>query len=334
METNHNIQLTAGEISQLWTTYLNDTMAVCVLGYFNNKVQDTEIKPVVEYALSLSEKHLQTISFIFNQENHPVPKGFTKEDVKVNAQRLYTDPFILYYLKLFGRLALFNYSFAVDISARKDVRAFFSECIASSLELNRLTSEVLLSKGLYLRPPYIPTPESAEFVQKQNFLNGFFGDTRPVNSIEISHLFEGILTNSLGKATLMGFMQAAQHQEIKKYLKRGVEIAEKHVAVFSDFLRKDDLPAPTSFESCVTDSTDSPFSEKLMMYHTSALIQAGNLNYGFALALSMRNDLSASYSRLMAEVLKYAEDGINIMIDNEWLEKPPQAVERAVIADI
>ncbi|MCM3121773.1 DUF3231 family protein [Mesobacillus sp. AQ2] len=34
------------------------------------------------------------------------------------------------------------------------------------------------------------------------------------------------------------------------------------------------------------------------------------------------------YSRVNAEVLKYSEDGINIMIANEWLEQPPLSVDR------
>lgn len=35
METNHDhIKLTASELSYLWTSYLADSMAVCVLQYF------------------------------------------------------------------------------------------------------------------------------------------------------------------------------------------------------------------------------------------------------------------------------------------------------------
>nr|WP_285847881.1 MULTISPECIES: DUF3231 family protein [unclassified Mesobacillus] len=46
------------------------------------------------------------------------------------------------------------------------------------------------------------------------------------------------------------------------------------------------------------------------------------------IAESQRSDLVVDYSRVNAEVLKYSEDGINIMIANEWLEQPPLSVDR------
>jgi nitrogen fixation protein len=35
----------------------------------------------------------------------------------------------------------------------------------------------------------------------------------------------------------------------------------------------------------------------------------------------------------MAEILQYAEDGANIMIDNGWREQPPQAPDRDQLAN-
>jgi len=333
-ETQHNVPLTSGEIAQLWTTYVNDSMSTCVLRYFINKVEDAEIKPVLEYALSLSRKHMDTIADILAHENYPIPQGFTEADVNQNAPRLYTDVFMLYYVKLFGRLGLVNYGFALHSTARSDVHDFFVECVASGTELSAKADNVLLSKGLYVRPPYIPVPEQVEFVHKQSFLNGFFGDTRALTALEILHLFANIQTNQLGKAAFLGFSQTAQSKTVRNYILRGIEIAEKHAEVLSACLRTDDLSAPTGFESEVTDSTEAPFSDKLLMYHSSALTQAGQVNYGYALATSMRRDLAAAYSRMMGEIAKYSEDGANIMIDHEWLEKMPGAAERRALIKV
>lgn len=35
-ETQHNIRLTSAEIAQLWSTYMNDSLARCALRYFAN----------------------------------------------------------------------------------------------------------------------------------------------------------------------------------------------------------------------------------------------------------------------------------------------------------
>jgi len=333
-ESRHNVQLTAAEIGQLWSTYLNDSMAKCMLRYFVNKVEDAEIKSVLEYSLHLSTQHLQTIGDIFSHENHPIPHGFTDEDVNIHAPRLFTDAYMLNYVKLFGRLGLQYYGFSANMAARSDVHDFFAECVSSTMELATKADQVLLSKGLYMRPPYIPIPEEVEFVQKQSFLHGFFGDTRPLTAMEITHLFANIQTNTLGKATLLGFAQTAKSKTVRQHFQRGIEIAEKHAEVFSSCLRVEDIPAPMGFESNVTDSTDAPFSDKLMMYHGTALSQASQLNYGFALGTAMRRDVGLLYSRLMVEVAKYLEDGANIMIDHEWLEKMPCAVERKALTNV
>ncbi|MGG7618985.1 DUF3231 family protein [Bacillus coreaensis] len=61
------------------------------------------------------------------------------------------------------------------------------------------------------------------------------------------------------------------------------------------------------------------------MFYVQSLNSIGIAHYGRGLSLSPRRDLGADYVRLTAETLHYAEDGMNIMIENGWLEKPPQA---------
>lgn len=59
---------------------------------------------------------------------------------------------------------------------------------------------------------------------------------------------------------------------------------------------------------------------------------------GFILNTQPNPDVTAAeiaglrITRLMAEIGKFAEDGLTILIDNGWLEKPPQAADRKNIA--
>ncbi|WP_047155434.1 DUF3231 family protein [Aneurinibacillus tyrosinisolvens] len=327
-ETRHNINMTSAEIANLWNTYTGDTLAKCVLSYFLEKVEDTEIRLVLEYARNNCEKHIQRITEIFYGEKYLLPHGFTSEDVNVDAPRLYTDTFFLYYIKQMARMGLAAYSVALPLAARSDVRDFFKDCIASSTELDDKATQVLLSKGIYVRPPYISSPEKVGFVQRQNFLVDFFGDHRPLQVIEITHLYGNIQTNTLGKALLMGFSQVAESNEVREFMLRGKEISMKHIEVFSSTLRDEDLPVTQTWDDLVMDSRVSPFSDKLMMAHTVALIGTGIANYGASMGLSMRTDLTTNYARLAAEVGKYGYDGANLMIDKGWLEQPPQAPNR------
>jgi hypothetical protein len=65
-----------------------------------------------------------------------------------------------------------------------------------------------------------------------------------------------------------------------------------------------------------------------MMYHYGLMIYDGVGNYGVAISESQRSDLVVDYSRLSAEILKFSEDGVNLMIAEGWLEQPPLTSDR------
>jgi hypothetical protein len=334
-KTEHNIRLTSAEISNLWTSYMNDSMAKCVLKYFSEKVEDTQIQSLLEYALSLSQKHIQRLSDLFTSENLPIPYGFTDEDVNVKAPRLYADPFLLRYVKHMSRVGLKSNAMALTISARSDMMQFCSDCLSETVELNSRATNLLLSKGLYIRAPYISPPKQVEFVQKQNFLGNWFNEPdRPLLAVEISNLYGNVQTNALGKALVIGFSQVAQTKEVREHMVRAKEITVKHMEIFHNFLSKSDLPTPMTWDGDVTDSTVPPFSDKLMLFHVSILNAVGLSDYGDALGTSVRLDVSTSYARLMAEVGKFGEDGANIMINKGWMEQPPQADDRRALAGV
>jgi len=199
--------------------------------------------------------------------------------------------------------------------------------------MNRVV-EVLLSKGLYVRPPYIAIPQNVDFVTNQNFLGGLLGKNRPLLATEILNLFANMRANVVGHTLAMGFGQVAQSKEVSKYMFRGKAIASKHIAIFSEILRKEDIPASTNWDSGVTTSTNSPFSDKLMMFHMTLMMASSIASYGAAISLSMRSDLAVSYIRLIAETLDTADEGANIMIDNGWMEQPPQAINHEALARV
>lgn len=321
-------------MANLWTTYMNDSMATCVTKYFLAKVEDQEVRPVLEYALSLSEQHIREIEGIFSKEQFPIPEGFSEKDCNLGAPRLFSDVYFLIYLQNMSRVGLTAYSWALPIMARADIRHFFREALLQTMELADKVTDVMLSKGIFRRPPFISTPTEVAFVKKQSYLTGWFGDRRPLDGLEITQLYHCILSNIFSKALLIGFSQVARSTAVREYMVRGKYIAGKHIEVFSSLLNQEDLPAPPSCEPEVTDSAEPPFSDKLMMFHTRSLSLAGIANYGTGLATTMRHDVSSHFVRLSAELGHYGDDGANIMIDQGWMEQPPQASDRAGLAKV
>ncbi|KAA9029956.1 DUF3231 family protein [Niallia endozanthoxylica] len=331
MNDKTNIRLTAAEMSFLWTQYINDTLSFCVNSYFLEKVEDEEVRPIIEWTLDTSKENMSIMQELFQKEDFPVPIGFTEQDVNPKAPKLFSDTFVLMYLRQMSILAMAASSGALGLVTRPDVVDFHKRVLKIGVELQDKTRDLMVKQGTYVRPPFISTPDKVDFVEKQQFLAGFLGKKRSVTSIEVTHLFLNVQTNSIGKALITGFAQIAQNDEVKQYMVRGKQMAQKHVDIFSDLLIKEDLPAPMSWDSAITDTTEKVFSDKLIMFHVSAMIAAGIGNYGMAMAASPRRDLGVKYASLIPEISLYAEDGANIMIKHGWLEEPPQADDRDLL---
>jgi hypothetical protein len=328
MEEKTKIRLTAAEMSTLWSQYINDTLAVCVGKHFLEKVEDEEVRPSIEKTLKIANTNLSTMQNIFKKEGFPIPIGFTDQDVNLQAPRLFSDTFVLMYFRQMSILAMAANSAALGMVTRLDVVTFHKRVLTDAVMMQDLTRELMLKQGTYIKPPYISVPDKVDFVKKHHFLAGFTGSRRALTSVEISHLFLNIQTNAIGKALITAFAQTVQDEEVKQYLVRGKQIAQKHIDIFSNYMKKEDLPAPMSWDSSITDSTTSVFSDKLIMFHVSAMIAAGIGNYGAAMAASPRRDIGLKYASLIPEISLYAEDGANIMIKHGWLEEPPQADDR------
>ena len=325
-------QLTAPEIANLWTHYIRETQSVCINKYVLNSIEDSEIKSILEYALGLSHKHLETLTHIFNKENFPIPLGFTENDVNLEAPPLFSDIFWLIYLHDMDMHGLSGYSIAFSTSIRSDVSKHFYRCNIEAMEIYEKTLDLLLSKGVYHRPPCISIPENVDFVKSQNFITGWLGERRPLSCIEINNVSYNLEKSIMAKTLLLGFSQVGKSQKVRQFLARGVDIAQKHIEIFSSVLHEDNLPSPPMLDSYVTNSTTAPFSDKLMMYHTGFLFNVAVAYYGVALATSMRPDLATHCERAILEDIKAGEDWMNIMIKHGWLEQPPQAEDRKELA--
>ncbi|WP_435164882.1 DUF3231 family protein [Paenibacillus glycanilyticus] len=125
-------KLTSAEIGKLWITYMGNSMARCVLRYFLQNVDDANIRDVLNEALQLADRFTRTVDNIFTQEGHPVPIGYTEEDVNVEAPRLYADEFYLHYLKYTSKAGISIYGIAVPFMSRPDVREFFTDCLVGN----------------------------------------------------------------------------------------------------------------------------------------------------------------------------------------------------------
>jgi hypothetical protein len=334
LKKNNPIRLTAPEIASLWTQYIFDTMSICFFRYALEHIEDHEVKSIYQTSLELSKKHVQKITEFMSKENYPIPRGFTEEDdVNIHAPRLFQDPFYLNYIYIMTLQGMTGYALSVSNSIRSDLRKYYITCMSETMELFDQSIDLMLSKGLFTRPPIISPPDSIDFVKHQSFLTGWLGDRRPLNAIEIGDISFNMLKMHLHAALKVGFIQVTQSKEIRQHFMRGLDIANKHIKIFESVFKEDKLNSPISWQSMITNSTSMTFSDKYMMYQIQLSTQLSLSFYGSAMSVNSRRDIGADYLRLFLELLKFGEDGANLMIKNGWLEQPPTASDRESLAN-
>ncbi|MFG6118101.1 DUF3231 family protein [Thalassobacillus sp. B23F22_16] len=323
-----NNHLTSAEMGKLWATYQGNTMGKCVLSYFLRHLEDAEIKKVVEGALDLTNTFMKDIKRIFNDADFPLPVGFTEEDVNLEAPRLFYDEFYLHYLRYLTKAGTSIYSAAIPIMTRKDTRDFFVESLKKTTKLMTDVHDVLAVKGVLGNAPASPSPAGVDFVNRQSFLHGYFGEVRPLHGLEVAHLYDNLHNDITSKAVILGFSQGARDRKVLKFLNRGRKLNTSHIDKFTNKLKKDNIAAPSLLDHLVTPSTIPPFSDKLMVFHKIDMFSMKIRNYANGASLNGRKDIGALYARCLLDVSLYVEDGANIMIDNGWMEQPPIMIDR------
>lgn len=328
-----HIPLTASEITDLWSTFQYETLAICGIEIFLTHIDDEQIRLLLEERLSSSKERKEKVIGFFKHEDYPIPQGFTEQEVNFNAPRLFSDRLYLEYILKTTKLEITQYGTALMKAIRADTIEFFSNTLIKSQQLHIKAKELAKEKGLIIRAPMIPKPKQIDFVKKESFLSGWLGEQRPLTGMEISHLVFNAKRNALGQAVITGFSQVAKSKSVRRYFEKGRDISGDHLRVFSKTLYDDYLTeAALLLTSEVTDSKKSPFSDKLMMTFITMLIGSGIGQYGTALSMSPRHDLGILYTQLIAQIAKYSNEGANILIDHGWMEQPPMAIDRKDLA--
>lgn len=132
----------------------------------------------------------------------------------------------------------------------------------------------------------------------------------------------------LEKTLSIGFSQVAQSEEVRKFLETSQKTADNQIQTLSNILKKDIIPVPMSWESEITISQESPFSDKLMLYHMGFLLQTAQSYHGTGLATAMRTDLAVTYEKIILKNIMATKEWFNLMTEVKWLEEPPLAPNR------
>ena len=337
MSEKHVVGLTSSEISGLWSSYISNSVADCLSKHFLKYLKDEEVKPLVSEFLKNTQDNLSEIREIFISEKFPIPRGYSEEegDVDLSAPALFFDLFPLSYVYAQSRMDLIHYTSFIASAARPDIRMLFSKLVISSLDIFNKATDLMLSKGIYDRPAFIPYPNHIEFLKKKGtFLPQWFETNRTLSVLELSEIFFNIERNYYGLALLTAFAQVVKDEKIKQFLLRGKKLANKQIEFYNETLIKDELLGTIMVNTEVTTSTVSPFSDRLILGVISLSNSAAISFTGSSLSSATRIDLTTEYSKLLVEIMKYGKEGMDLLIEREWMEEPPHAPDRKKLVGV
>ncbi|MCZ8518596.1 MULTISPECIES: DUF3231 family protein [Paenibacillus] len=330
MQTAKHSPLSSTELGTLWMTYQTKTMMVQVYSHFLEHAEEGDPAEIMKYEKNKAAETAALIKGIFQEAGAVIPQGFTDQDVMQATPRLFDPVFEVMYLRMMSKVFTGLYALYNSMSYRSDIRQLFRRLTMESQEIYDRTTEYLLEQGTLVHPPDVSMPREVEFVRDRSYMRGInpFGEKRALNTIEVGHLYQAIETNICGMQLMTGFAQSAAEPEVRMYFTKGKNLARKIVHELSGVLSKSDVQTPAPWAGKATESTVSPFSDKLMMYNTSLLSNFGLGSNALGSAFSLRSDLPARMSSLAKDIFSFAVEGGRLMIKNNWMEEPPQMEDR------
>jgi hypothetical protein len=296
MTKPESIPLTSSELGYLWTGYAINEMSTWFLTVFGEQAIDEQVRNLYTCALQDSRKIVAERKQILGKEGFSIPSGFSEKDIRKNAPSLFTDRFLLSYLHVAVTFGLEFHSRALGLSTRTDIRDSNRECLHSSIQLNEKVIELLLNKGLYWRTPSLPPQNNPEKIQKESYLNGWLGDKRPINSIEMANLYFIIDILNMMETLLIGFAQITSSEDVKDLIQKGIDSVKKQFNALVEIVKEDNLPFPSGFSMEVTVSKEKIFSDRILVTHLSGLMGSLLSQYGYSLGSSMKHDLVKAYT--------------------------------------
>ncbi|WP_102348462.1 DUF3231 family protein [Bacillus sp. Marseille-P3661] len=324
--------ITSSELGTLWLTYQQKTMILRMLEYFREKADDNHASEIITSLYTETDLYVDKIKGILQQEGAVIPVGFTAEDVNTQVPKLYDNGFDIMFIRLLKEISMGMHSLNITMAYREDIVMLFKDLTAITQKYYNRCTQYLLEKGMLARSPYVSMPTVIEFVKDTSYFGGLtanpFSEKRPLNTVEVAQIYHSIESNNTGMQMITGFAQCGNKEEVKKYFKEGAELAKGIIKELSETLLQSNIQIPGPSGGNATRSTVAPFSDKLMLYCTSLFCSFALGGNSLGTAFSLRNDLPTKMTIFMKDIFEYAHKGARIMIQNGWMEEPPQIEER------
>lgn len=319
-------KMSSSELGALWMTYQKKSMILRILDYFIEKADDQKAKELMSELRSQLHPIILKMKTTLENEGAAVPEGFTKKDVNLEAPKLWDNGLDIMLCRVLKEISMGMYVLHLTMAYRQDIIKLYKDMSEITENFYGHFTQYLLDKNLYTRPTYVSMPTATNYIADEDYLKGtnIFGKKRPINTVEFGNIYRTIETNITGMQLLNGFIQTTKDEDVKKYFTDGIQLAKEIISEFSNILLENNIQPPATPGGTVTNSTITPFSEKLMMFCNYLLSGFSLGGGGFSAGFSLRKDLQSKNVLFGKDIYQYQLNGIQLMVSKGWFEEPPK----------
>lgn len=319
-------KMSAAELGALWMTYQKKTMILRFLEYFIENSNDDQAKELMEGLCKELYPMNNELANLLDNDGASRPNGFTKENVYLNAPKLYDNGFDILFSRVLKEISMGMYVLHMTTAYREDIIQFYKKLTEITQTYYGHFTQYLLEKGLLSRPNFTTMPTSVGYIMSTDYMKGtnLFGEKRPINTVEYGTLYHSIETNITGMQLMASFSQCAKDDQVKKYFTKGCELSKEIINGTEKILLEHNIQPPAGPGGTVTSSTEAPFSDKLMMFCSYLLSGFSMGGHGFNAAFIMRHDITRHTLPFAKDVYEFSMEGAKLMMEKGWMEEPPR----------
>ena len=127
----------------------------------------------------------------------------------------------------------------------------------------------------------------------------------------------------------VSFAKLTKDKELSRHFAKGRDVVQSALESFLEVLQHENIPISSSSDYKTFDVNTQPISDKLMLFFVNMCLGIFCFTMiSQAKTSSFRSDIVMKASKIMKDMEFYYGEGLKLMIEREWLEPPPQAVDR------
>jgi spore coat protein CotF len=306
----------------LWYLQSSSNMVNVLLKYFQSTVEDEDLKNIIKEIYSLSTYQEKEAERFLSEIKYHCKNFFSEEDILNINTRVFSDQLIIEILKhITGngmRELAIQYSELTDYK----VKVFYKDILNKLSEIDLLLFELLQNNGLLQDKSFAFTETE---VREDSFLKVASTQKRPLNTVELSHMFSSLQCNNVGLALCTGFSEIVSDTNTKQIIINGKKLAFNQVSVLSDLFKENGVSISTGLESLVYQSNESPLSDRLVTNLIMFLNPIGINNLQSAVTSSYKKEHVKILKELIEDVEDFSKDVFKLLVKKDWLNEPPVA---------